>query len=219
LFYIMENKVSTGLFRKFADERPDQVQNSDWQKEATANDPDLPVMGVVAEDADRFAQWFGGANARLPTREQWNKAAGLDYHNARPTSTRKGPFREDFDPNDPTQVAIDRSDPLPVGTATHDISDPFGCRDMAGNGYEWTRETDAGMIPLDHSPPDFTNVMVTGRSFNWSEPQPLTYIDLRSAAPEAYPYKYGQQDVGFRIVIECGQAAQVAATRTEERAP
>ena len=27
---------------------------------------------------------------------------------------------------------------MPVGTATHDMS-WCGCRDMAGNGYEWTR--------------------------------------------------------------------------------
>lgn len=222
-FYIMENKVSTGLYREFADKQPAAAQNPDWRKEPTANNDELPVMGVNVEDAHRFAQWLGGVHARLPSVAQWNKAAGLYYHEAHSDSGYLGPYRKDWDPRDRSQIAVGRADvgPLPAGAATHDISFPFGCRDMAGNGLEWTRnmQTGEGTIPLDVPPGPFAMVILRGRSFNWPEPSALTYDEMRSGDPEAMPYGYGQPDVGFRVVIECGQAAQVAGAQSERPSP
>jgi serine/threonine protein kinase len=217
-FYIMENKVSTGLFRAFADKQPTGAVNADWTKEPTAESDDLPVMGVQVEDAHRFAQWLGGVHARLPSIQQWNKAAGLYYHQAHSESERLGPYRQDWDPRDRSQIAVGREDvgPLPVGTATHDISFPFGCRDMAGNGLEWTRnmQTGDGTVPLDVPSQPFDMVILRGRSFKWPEPSPLTYEEMRSGNPEAGFHRSGQPDVGFRVVIECAQAAQVEAAQT-----
>ena len=192
-FYIMEDMVWNGLFRMFDPLGPEDVQEQ------------LPAMGMDVETADRFARWLVGPYGRLPSVEQWNKAAGTYYHQMHPDRGREGPFLPDWDPSDPYQIGLDRDQPLPVGTASHDVSHPFRCRDMAGNGLEWTRDLshDERTIPLSADPGPFATVILRSRSYRWPRPQPLTYADLQPAAPaEAGPYHEGQPDIGFRVVIE-----------------
>lgn len=70
---------------------------------------------------------------------------------------------------------------MPVGQATKDISRLSGCRDMAGNGLEWTRT-----LLFDQESREFTGdlnavnlltkVALRGRDFNHAEP--LLFSDL-----------------------------------------
>src|SRR5262249_29642815 len=70
-FYMMEDKVWVGLFRKFATP-PRKLKNTGWESLAVnKKDPDTPVMGVVAADAEQCARWLGG---ELPTTREWDKA-------------------------------------------------------------------------------------------------------------------------------------------------
>jgi hypothetical protein len=139
-FYIMENKVSVDQFEKFAILNKQFVKFDDWKRGAAAGNQDLnntdkqhPVMRVHVEDAQNFAHWLGGD---LPMPSEWDKAAGR-YESNR----AEGPFQGTWDPNHKTAIAVgrDREGPMEVGKATKDIS-IFGCRDMAGNGREWTRK-------------------------------------------------------------------------------
>src|SRR5205807_1035272 len=108
--------------------------------------PMLPVLGVNFIQADCFAQWLvtGGA---LPTKEQWEKDA-----------VREPPLLPEDSENPPggwVGFAIDRltQGPLPVGQAERDVS-KCGCRDMGGNGCEWTRS-------LRRSGKDYTRTETT----------------------------------------------------------
>ena len=131
MFYMMENKVWVGLFKKFVAERPEDVPDKFWAEVAARHGSDLnPVLGVTINSADRFARWLGG---KLPSVKQWDKAAGFDDI----PDLNRGPFMESWDPKDETQIAVGHRDqPREVGKSSHDVS-MFGIRDMAGNGREW----------------------------------------------------------------------------------
>ena len=160
-FYMMENKVAVGLFRKFATALRGQIEDDSWQKGASVeragspepvdlnnSDERLPATRMCVNDAYKFATnyverkkldngpWVGG---NLPTVQQWDKAAGR-FEPAVGEGPFKGPWSLEED-KDRTQVAVnrDQAGPLPVGQASKDVS-VFGVRDMAGNGREWTAQ-------------------------------------------------------------------------------
>jgi formylglycine-generating enzyme required for sulfatase activity len=90
--------------------------------------------------------------------------------------------------------------PMPVGTASQDLS-PFGCRDMSGNGLEWTRtipSRSAERVPLE-KPRKNDPVTLRGRSYK--DPEPLTFKDLEKKG-ELEEYQNAGDDIGFRVVLE-----------------
>jgi serine/threonine protein kinase len=185
-FYMMKNKVWVGLFEVFAREHPGAVTDSAWRQ---GGDPLLPVRNVNGPQAQAFADWLGGAgHGYLPTQEQWDQAAGKNLQNA-----PSGPFQEPWDAKAPDQVAVglDRRAPLAVGLATHDIS-PYGCRDMAGNGWEWTRP----------GPDDKPDELVALRAQSFKGARPFAFEDIKRDDPAAKPFNQSDDQTGFRVVIE-----------------
>lgn len=197
-FYIMEDKVWVGLYRKYADyaaksgERP---QSDRWLKEIE-NHEDVeqwPVLGVYPGDADRCAEWLGG---QLPLPDQWDKAAGY-YLKKSP-----GPYESPFVPKE--DIAIQRKTPLPCGEGKKDVS-LLGCRDMAGNGIEWT-----GARFEDWQPPELkrstraaldSGDFIVVRSKHYAEREPYKWGDaVEGGALPGKPVEKGSV-VGFRVVI------------------
>jgi hypothetical protein len=210
-FYIMEDKVSNELFGQFA--RATDLKNSRWEQGATAGDKDLgvangrlPVMRVTVAEAHQCARWLGGW---LPTTQQWDKAAGL-YE----PDPGDGPFLQPWRRGEPG-IAVGRraEGPLEVGTADKDRS-RFHCRDMAGNGYEWTRDLYNGRRPVPLERPTDTDE-VNCRSQSYRADQPFQFKDVKNNFPfylvpyletdkavkAQYPLK-AEPDVGFRVVLE-----------------
>ena len=145
-------------------------------------DPDWPVVGISAEDAEAYAAWRSareGRALRLPTEEEWEKAArGVDG--------RLYPWGEDFDA---TFTWMRASGPgvqglAPVGAQAMDRS-VYGCVDMAGNVREWTASVfEVGQLVL--------------RGGSWADEAEACRCASRTGlAPEAR-----LATVGFRLVAE-----------------
>jgi hypothetical protein len=189
-FYIMVDKVTVRQFRAFAQAKPDQVSSREWEKGGKANSQDTrnandvhPVFRVTAGDANHFARWLGGT---LPTARQWDKAAGRFEENP-----GEGPYRGTWDGTDNRHLAVNRrtEGPLPAGQADQDVSH-FGCRDMAGNGREWT---------CDGAGPD-GRVWLRGRSYTAAAP--LCFADLTSDGVSAQFAEVASPFTSFRVVVE-----------------
>ena len=96
-----------------------------------AGQGNTPVALLSSEDMNEYAFWAG---KRLPTREEWEKAArGIDHR----------PFPWGLRPDSVQFAHLDSSGakgPLPVGTLTRGAS-PYGCLDLVGNVLELTSST------------------------------------------------------------------------------
>jgi serine/threonine-protein kinase len=98
-------------------------------------DPEWPVIGVSWQDAVAYCVWYSHRaerTVRLPTREEWEKAA-------RGTDGRIFPWGDRFDPTFCKMESSreGRAVPEPVGCIPTDES-PYGARDLAGTVREWT---------------------------------------------------------------------------------
>jgi serine/threonine protein kinase len=185
-FYIMVDKVSVDLFHMYVKESPGTPPRP-WNQDAAAH---LPALHVSAQDAARCAAWLGG---KLPTGRQWDKACGQYDRDGRP-----GPFLGDWSRTPRPDIAVNRAGPLPVGAAKDDRSF-VGCRDLAGNGREWTSTLAGRSHRLDaRDPPSGADVEVRGHS--WAAPRPVFFDDLDH--PDVQADGETTADLGFRVVLE-----------------
>jgi formylglycine-generating enzyme required for sulfatase activity len=202
-FYMMVNKVSVGLFREFAaspeykDKVPPEGQDRPPPKGKDQGETlpgwnsgkweaNCPVFGVTFPEAQLFAKWVGGD---VPTTDEWDRAAGLNAWDGKDPLT--GPFQGQWDPANKPDIAVgSRKPPRPVGQATADVS-TSGCRDMAGNGFEWTRTY------FDRNDP-VPLLLMRGQGFGmWG---PLLFKDIKDEG--GAPPRRADKNVGFRVVIE-----------------
>lgn len=194
-FYIMRDKVSNRIFARFAETNPGRLQSSKWRK-PKAGELDFPVFQVSAEDACQFADWLGqgAAPLRLPRVDQWDKASG--YFDA---TTQAGSYLEPWKPGDST-IAVGLDRPAPVGSSSHDINF-LGCRDMAGNGYEWTRNSrlEGRMLPFEDG--QSFPIMTRGQSYRNSKPRTYEEYMEDDGLMMVDPDK-SRDDLTFRLVID-----------------
>jgi hypothetical protein len=185
-FYMMQDKVSLGLFRAFAARHPQLIPPGKWDNPKRG--PRHPALDVTFEGAQRFAE--RGLKGKLPSRLQWDKAAGR-YKRTRGTALYpEGPYRGTWDPKKgrkPNVAVLLDDGPRDVGRSTDDKS-PFECQDMAGNGTEWTG--------------DETGRDAYYRGREWGGERPFRYSDMEEKNSKGWPRDEPLPDGGFRVVIE-----------------
>ena len=152
------------------------------------NQDDQPVIGVTLEDANRFAAWLSerlGVVKRLPTEDEWEKAARAGQDVIYPwgdQSPAEG-VRANFSGNGRFTA------PSPVGSYEAGAN-AYGLLDMAGNVWQWT-STAYGAAGAGAA-----TVIVKGGS--WMDgPTDLRISNRRDVDPAK-----GYVDVGFRLVTE-----------------
>jgi formylglycine-generating enzyme required for sulfatase activity len=175
-FYLDVHPVTNDDYDAFVDDvsehghlwcHPDEPRDTNHTR-STVDDPrcagDHPATGVTWYDAVAYAAWCG---KRLPTEDEWERAARGDDH-------RRYPWGENFLPDQVrglhtvTSVSggtdVDRQEWLrqlmdlrvdtlpaltgPVGHYPENES-PFGIRDMCGNVWEWTSTRFLDGLPLE----------------------------------------------------------------------
>jgi formylglycine-generating enzyme required for sulfatase activity len=190
-YWIYEDLVTVAQYRRFCRATgrampPAPVFNAGWRK------ADHPIVDVTWADAAAYAKW---AHGELPTEAQWEKAA-------RGTEARKFPWGDSWD-DSPCANSVHEalSGTAPSGSFPAGAS-PYGCRDMAGNVWEWckdwyNRETwraDHGADPQGPAEGLF-RVM---RGGSWNMPYVFYFrTSFRAAADPASAVATR----GFRIVV------------------
>jgi formylglycine-generating enzyme required for sulfatase activity len=164
-----------------AENMPEYFDNSDY------NQGDQPVVGVSAKDAEAYADWLSaqtGCKYRLPTEEEWEKAARAGKETIYPWG--------DDSPSD-AQRANYKGNSLfsvtsPVG-AFENGKNASGLVDMAGNVWEWTSST--------HSK-DAASTLRIVKGGSWMDgPTELRISNFREIDGQT-----GYPDVGFRLIKE-----------------
>lgn len=102
------------------------IRHPEYWNDREWNKPDYPVVGVSYYEAEAYAKWAG---KRLPTEQEWEKAA-------RSEDGRQYPWGEKFDTNRCNSVESGLGHTTPVSQYPTGVS-PYGCYDMAGNVWEW----------------------------------------------------------------------------------
>jgi formylglycine-generating enzyme required for sulfatase activity len=165
---------------------------------------DHPMTWLSWYDAIAYCQWLSGCTGRrytLPSEAEWEKAA-------RGEDGRIYPWGNEWDPDRCNLSESRKGDTTPVGLYSPHGDSPFGCADMAGNAWEWTRS----LWGKDYCAPEFRYpyASMDGRE-DMGAPRELQRIIrggsftadrlfVRCAFRFSYYPRDGYLGIGFRVV-------------------
>lgn len=174
-------------------------------------DDSHPVVYVNSKDATAFCQWLSskeGRKYRLPTEAEWEYAArGMD--------NRVYPWGGRLDGGNYANFADRRTNfawkdasiddgwaqTSPVGSYPRGAS-PFGIEDMAGNVFEWCLDFFDVYRARNRVNPKgpLAGTKRIYRGGSWKS----RAASLRASARAFNAPEYLSNDVGFRVICECG---------------
>jgi hypothetical protein len=174
--------VTNALYEMYLEDTKDKNLPEYWDN-PQYNQPDQPVIGISYDEAVRFAAWLSaqlGVVKRLPTEDEWEKAArgGLDVIYPWGDQSPTDGVRANYNGNGRFRSTS------PVGSFEAG-KNAYGMFDMAGNVWEWTSSGRGS-----------GSLIVKGGS--WMDgPADLRVSNRREVDPSK-----GYVDVGFRLVRE-----------------
>lgn len=127
-------EVSQAEYLRFV-QRTGYDAGGNWQQYFSPGTDRYPVRGLTLDDAKAFARWAG---KRLPTEQEWQKAA------AGPKG-RPYPWGERFEPRRCAWRRTGRTVPV---DAFPEGASPFGVLNMVGNVWEWVSTEEKGVVVL-----------------------------------------------------------------------
>ena len=171
-----------------------------------------PAVYVTHAEATRFCDWLSQREKRkyrLPTEAEWEYAArGMDG--------RKFPWGNHLNADDLANFAdanknLPWSEPTincgfaetsPVGSVPRGVS-PFGMEDMAGNVWEWCQDCFTPYPGRERTNPcgPLGGPKQIYRGGSWKS----RASSLRTSARAINSPAYSANDVGFRVLCECGK--------------
>ena len=125
-FYIDVYEVTHGEWIRFLTET-DYRPEGNWRQFYSIGKEDNPVSNVYWDDAKAYCEAFG---KRLPTEEEWEKAA-------RGPDGNKYPWGDVWDAMKSNSSELAMRNTMEVGESPEDKS-YYGAYDMMGNAQEWT---------------------------------------------------------------------------------
>jgi len=198
-YYVDRYEVTNAQYQHFieATGRPAPSDPHDslfysWIKDKPpAGQENHPVVYVSWHDADAYCRWD---SKRLPTEEEWEKAA-------RGTDGRAWPWGDTFDGK---KCNVYESSPLwtaPVGSYPEGGS-PYGVHDMCGNVAEWTASWYEPYPDNQLKRASFGQHFKIARGGAWVLPyEPWSRTTNRNLAQ---PLEYRHRSLGFRCAKDVG---------------
>ena len=179
-YFIDRTEVSNSAYAKFCEAKG---------RPAPAGDPDFPVVNITIQEAREYAAW---ANKRLPSPQEWEKAA-------RGTEGRMFPWG---DQADSTRAAVKPTPLQPVESFPNGAS-PYKVLNMIGNVWEFVEDPQqpsegaiATFAKLLDPPPQPGEPWYGIRGLSFQEVlQPGAIWDHHSV-----PERWKEPSVGFRCV-------------------
>ncbi len=127
-YWIDKTPVTNAEYARFV-AITDREPPKHWEgKEPSEKIADHPVVNVTWYDAVAYAEWAG---KRLPTEEEWEKAA-------QGTDGRPYPWGDEEPTPELCNFGRNEGGTTPVGEYSPQGDSPYGCVDMVGNVWEWT---------------------------------------------------------------------------------
>jgi formylglycine-generating enzyme required for sulfatase activity len=127
-FYIDRYPVTNAAYQTFLEDQPDRDPPPSWHtRSAPLGFANHPVTHVSWEDASAYAAWAG---KRLPTVQEWHRAAGGMVGHRYPWGNR-------FDANRCNTAESGTRDTTAVERYSPAGDSRYGVADMAGNVWEW----------------------------------------------------------------------------------
>jgi len=131
-FYLGRDPVTVGGFSAFLAASGYKLKEKEGRFRAKNLHADHPAR-VSWIDAAEYARWRGMS---LPSEAEWEKAA-------RGTDGRRYPWGNEWKPGHANTLenwpSPRKATTTPVGAFSPQGDSPYGCRDMVGNVWEWTR--------------------------------------------------------------------------------
>jgi len=201
-FYIDKYEVTNAQYKEYCDANGKSYPPDFLEKDYFLKRPNAPVIGVSFYDARGYADWAG---KRLPSEEEWEKAASWDE--AKQTKI-EFPWGNDFQNE---KAAFNLTTISDVGKYSGDAS-PYGVMDMSGNVLEWV---DAFYKPYPSNTTTNSafgekNRVVRGGFFKapdakWLKTTKRTYIPPDTASSEDET-KQVVPPIGFRCAVSADNA-------------
>jgi len=185
-FYVDETEVTNQAYAEFCKDK-----NRPMPAEAAKERPMDPIVGVAFLDAQEFAKWAG---KRLPTTQEWEKAA-------RGTDGRLYPWGNE--PGSPPPANVSNKNGVMQVGSDPDGASPYGAVNMVGNVWEWVDEIGT---PTPNGISNLARVMVPAptaaelwkviRGGSYAEPLADSYMWETAAVPA----RRHAGNIGFRCV-------------------
>jgi formylglycine-generating enzyme required for sulfatase activity len=193
-YYIDKFEVTNEQDYRFATETKRKLPELPWWDKDYFNKASMPVVGVNFGDASAYAAWAG---KRLPSEEEWEKAASWG-----PTGNQKRmwPWGNTAEPGRATLHAEHTTN---VGSNPTGAS-AYGVQDMGGNVLEWVNAFYQPYPGNTTADPNFgtRNRVVRGGSFHSDDEDART--TRRIYAPPVFTAAEKREAswlIGFRCVV------------------
>jgi formylglycine-generating enzyme required for sulfatase activity len=206
-YWIGRYPVTVDQFRAFVESSRYEVGDKDSPLVKLGKE-DHPVVYVTWHRALAYCRWLSenrGLSVTLPSEAEWEKAA-------RGTDGRIYPWGDEPPDESRCNYGGKVGVRTPVGRYSPQGDSPYGCADMAGNGWEWTRslwgkrlgepdfkypyDTEDGRENLEAD--DRVHRVVRGGAFDVGQ------RGVRCAYRGGGDPSFGDDLIGFRIVVAPG---------------
>jgi formylglycine-generating enzyme required for sulfatase activity len=177
-FWIDRYEVTNGEFLQYSIDN-NFISEGSWRLFFSPDKVNFPVVNVTWNDAAAYCK---GKGKRLPTEQEWEKAA-------RGADGRRYPWGEKWEPSRSNTFEASMRGPAAINTF-NDVS-PYGVHDMLGNAQEWVADWYKAYKGNSKKDENFGERYRALRGARWDVYGSKSKLSDRSAALPKALYSYG----------------------------